>query len=419
MIELIKYELKKHFIKLPIVSILIIFGFINIYKINGVFQDKGLFSTKYLHEYKDEYWASFQDFGGEITDEKIKKLMEIYNKTLKKISDRTLNTGYDENSYTYNAYSDEIFFRWFFIDEMKYDYFYKSYANSIITNAYSNVEFYNSINNTYKVRENSEIINLFRGREVTHFNYTEKYLHYLQYDFSTLLILLLCIYAVSRVFIYEKEIEMDKLLITTQKGYQTVTAKITASFLFIIVVTILFGILDYISFSVFFDNFGSKNSPLYSLANFKNTRLNIGLFTFSMLSLLVKTFGILIMSTFFLLCSCIFSKILYCYLSCFIAMIGLILLQDTKTNFIMGLYGRMINPMSLIKNRELFYEVSFVNILNYPFYKDVVIMIIGLGWIILLISLIYVFSTKNVLVKDNWWRNKYATSNNRVKKNND
>jgi len=117
MIELIKFELKKHYIKRSFILVLILFMLLNIFKINTVFNEKGLFSENKFLEYKDVYKECYEEFGGEITKDKIIKLMQIYNEIQAKIADRTLSTGYDKYSYTYNAYSDEIFFRWLFIDE--------------------------------------------------------------------------------------------------------------------------------------------------------------------------------------------------------------------------------------------------------------------------------------------------------------
>lgn len=418
MSKLIRFEFKKHFTKGSVAVIFFVFVMINIFRINVIFQDRGLFSKKCLSEYEDEYWECFQMFGGRITNEKIEELMGIYNTVNTKIADRTHSTNYDESSYTYNAYSDEVFFRWFFVDEMKYDYFYKQYANNISRDAHNNLEFYNAANNTYKIRENNEILKVFWGREIGEFAYTEKYLYYLQYDFSALLTLLLCLYAISRVFVYEKETEMETLLITNRKGNQTVAAKIVASFLFVIMISLLFGVLDYIGFSIAFGSFGSNHSPLYSLTNYQNTRLETGLFTFSMLSLAVKIFGIITISMIFLLYSCTFSKVLYSYIASFVTMSALLLMHSAKINPIAGgVDTRILNPVSLIKNRELFDEVHFLNIFNYPIPEDIVAVAAGFGWIILAILLISIFTTKNTLVKKKWRRNKNAGNKNRIEKN--
>ena len=392
MINLIRFEFKKCFVRRSLVIIIIVFMIVNVYKINTIFKDKGLFSKNGILQYKDVYIELFEDFGGEITEEKIEKLMRIYNNIKEKIADRTYSTGYDEKSYTYNPYNDEIFIRWLFVDELEYDYFYKKYANNISKNAYDNMQLYENLNNKYKCRENYIIANLFYNREITNFNYTEKYLYYLQYDFSTLLIFLICIYAISRVFVLEKEVEMDFLLITTKMGKKTIKAKIIASFLFIIMLTLLFGLLDYISFSVCFKSFGSNDSPLYSLANFKNTRLNMGLLEFSIISLIIKTFGILIVCTCFLLYSCLFSKVIYSYIASFI------------TTYIL-----FQNPISLLVNRELYKETSFVNVLNFPIYKDAFALVVGFACMILLLLLIYSIAIKNKLLKRSRRRGKYAS----------
>lgn len=211
------------------------------------------------------------------------------------------------------------------------------------------------------------------------------------------------------MFVFEKESGMDLLLITTNKGRQTIKAKIIATFLFVIMVTSIFGILDYIMFSVFFGSFGSNSSPLYSLANYQNTRLNVNLLQYSVISFSVKLLGILVICTFFVLFSCIFSKALYSYLASFISVIVLIRLYDIKTNMIFSSFAKYINPVSLIMNRELYKETIFINIFCYPIYQDLVAIVVGICWIILSVILINLFARKNNLGKRTR-RSKNATS---------
>jgi hypothetical protein len=397
--KLIKYELRKHFLKSPVVFVILLFLIINMIKIYDVYKDQGFFSEKNLSDFKEVYWNCYQDFGGKITNEKIEKLMSIYNSAKDKIKDQTISRDYDEDSYTFNAYSDEIFFRWCFVNEMKYDYYYKSYADELVNNALNNMKFYRSVDNSYEYNKNSQIAVHFTNREITSFNYTEKYLYYLQYDFSIILILLICIYGLSNVFILEKETDMNQLLVTTVLGgKKTTLAKILSSIIFAFAVCVLFWIVDYISFSVFFESFDSNSSPLYGLKLFQNTLLNMELLQFSALSNFIKTLGVLLFCILILFVSSIFRKSLYSYIVSFV-IFGILIMSGDVVFLHGNIIQKILNPVFLLKNRELFKEAEYLNILDIPVPICNLSIIISLFYMLFLCIGIKVSTRKSVLEK--------------------
>ncbi len=388
MIKLMKYEIKKHFLKLPVALIILLFLIINCFKIIDTYREKSILSDDNLGAYKSVYWECYKEFGGKITNEKIEKLMSIYRPALEKIADRTLSTDYDKTSYTYNAYSDEIFFRWCFVDEMKYDYYYKNYAEKLVSEAKQNLEFYQSVGNQYKYRESYQIAEKFVGRKINAFRYTEKYLYYVQYDFSLLLILLICIYSLANMFIVEKEAEMANLLLTLKNGRKIVAAKVMTSFAFTAVVCALFWIEDFVVYSCAFRNFGGNSSPLYALEIFKNTALNVNLLQYSVISAWVKAFGMMIMCMIILLFSSMLRNTLYSYVSSFVTVVSLIYLHDLELGGSRLL--QIVNPINLLVNRGIFKCYKLYNIMGYPVSEFALSMLCG-G---LLLLLLYIGITK-------------------------
>lgn len=135
------------------------------------------------------------------------------------------------------------------MNPMKYDYDYKAYAESVVTSAKNNITFYEALGNRYDSRKNAAIAELFQGRSITSFAYTEMYNYYVQYDFSALLVLLICLYGLLNVFLSEKETEMDTLLLTTKAGgVKTAWAKLLASALFVCSVSFWFWLVDFSPF---------------------------------------------------------------------------------------------------------------------------------------------------------------------------
>lgn len=205
----------------------------------------------------------YEEFSGTITDEKIEKLMAIYRPLEKQTADLTASTTYrTSNTYLTNVYEDWNFFRFNYVNPMKYAYDYKAYAHGVVTAAKDNMGFYESIGNSYEYQKNAAIAKLFQGRSITSFSYTEMYKYYVQYDFSAFLALLICLYGLMSVFLSEKETEMDTLLLTTKAGgVKTVWAKLMASVLFVVGVCFWFWIVDFVSFSVLFGSWDAASSP--------------------------------------------------------------------------------------------------------------------------------------------------------------
>ncbi|MBJ6362490.1 hypothetical protein ACFOQM_14590 [Paenibacillus sp. GCM10012307] len=143
---------------------------------------------------------------------------------------------------------------------MRYAYDYKGYAHQVVAAAQRNVVFYESVGNDGEARKNKAIAERFQGRSISTFTYTEMYKYYVQYDFSALLVLFICIFGLMSVFVLEKETEMDTLLLTTTSGgFRTIGAKLIASFLFVSGISWWFWFADFIAFSVLFGSWDSAS----------------------------------------------------------------------------------------------------------------------------------------------------------------
>lgn len=119
--RLVYYELRKHFLT-PVMAWMFLFLLImDTLKIYSVYRESSLFSDSSLEEFKEAYGEFYPVYSGEITVEKINSLLEIYSPIYETVQSQTASTKEDENSYTYNVYSDELFFRKCFLEEMEYD----------------------------------------------------------------------------------------------------------------------------------------------------------------------------------------------------------------------------------------------------------------------------------------------------------
>lgn len=371
MVRLIRFEYRKHFVKPSILIALIVFSLISVVKIYGVYSENSLFargrSTEESVQIKQLYWDFYKDFSGEITLDKIDRLMKIYKPLENQTADGTASTGTDDSdTYTGNVYNDYYFFDRCFVNPMEHDYMYQNYANQVAAAARENMRFYQSVGNTYDCRKNAAIAERFTGRQIHNFDFTEMYQYYLHYDFSSFLALLLCVYGLVGVFVSEKESEMDTLLLTTKHGgSKTIAAKFLSSALFVVVVCTWFWLLDFFAFSAIFGSFEGVSAQLYAVKNFADTPLNLTLGQYALLSSAVKTAGMLVLGLGILLLSNLFKNALLPFVLSLAGAFGLIYWQGIFMGS--GHIGiKILNPFILMVNRELFRKTEFVNLFQFP-----------------------------------------------------
>ena len=368
MTRLIKYEFYKLYCRRSILIVLILFSVVNLFKINSEFH-----SYSYLSDGNDSrswnsvYWQLYENYRGEITAEKINHLLSIYQPLADATADMTASTAKDNpDMMTGNIYSDLNILEKYYVKPMKYFYHYRAYALEVAERAKENAAVYKERGQTYEVRKNSVIYNLYSGRNIKAFAYEEMYNYYLNYDFSGILILLLCLYGVVGTFVCEKETQMDMLLLTNPNGGKKTTfAKIAAASLFVNGVAVWFSVVDYIGFAYFFGTAEGGNLPLYAVSNFSTAAVNCSLWQYAIWSAVVRAVGVWTMSMVFLLFSLFCRNALVpfvanlCGALCFI-------ITGASQSYLSNIRLKIINPYSLLANRVLFSRTEFIDFAGYP-----------------------------------------------------
>lgn len=401
--RLIRFEYRKHFVKPSIFIALLVFSLISVGKIHAVYAENSLFargrSPEESIQIKQLYWGYYKDFSGEITLDKIRRLMEIYRPLKDQIADRTASTRTDNpDTDTGNLYNDFSFFDRCFVQPMEHDYLYQSYANQIVTAARENMRFYQSVGNTFDYRKNAVIAERFKGRQVQNFDFTEMYQYYLHYDFSSFLAFLLCVYGLVGVFVSEKESEMDILLLTTPNGgRKTIAAKLLSSALFVAGICTWFWLLDFFAFSAMFGSFKGASAPLYAVKNFADTPLNLTLGQYALLSGAVKTAGMLVLGLGILLLSNLFRNALLPYAFSLAGAFSLIYWQGIFLGS--GHVGIKIqNPFILMVNQELFRKTEFADLFQFPVPSYLIALAVAALWGAGLIVILLITIQKNIVV---------------------
>jgi len=393
---LIRYECRKYFSRRSVILIVLLFTIVNIVKIVSVHEERSLLADPLWHEL---YWDLYESYGGPIKDDKIRELMNIYWPLQRKTADLTASTTTDNpDTWTGNVYQDFHFLRWNYVNPLRYAYDYRSYAHSVVTAALENMDFYETIGNRYEFAKNSIIAERFQNRAITSFTYTEMFSEYTRYHFSAFLVLLICLYALMAVWITEKETEMDVLLLTaTAGGSKTFWAKIIASVVFMCMLCFWFWTVDFATFAIVYDgSLEAALAPMYAIENYIHAALNINLLSYSLLSACVKTAGIIVIGLGFLLASCSFRSALVPYVICLIALFSLIYWDEA----LMGsgrVWAKVVNPLILVTNQELFGRMEFVPLFGFPLPSYIAASAAGFIWMILFLGGMWLLIRKNVL----------------------
>ena len=298
MIRLIRYEFIKQFCKRSILALFVVFSLANLFKIYGEYK-----SYSYLTDGNGErswhtlHWQLYEEYQGEITPEKVERLLAVYQPLVEATSDMTASTATDDpNTMTGNLYSDRNLLDKYFVQPMQYSYEYSGRSEQVANRARQSAALYGERGAVYQQRESGAIYNLYAGRTIPAFSYREMCNYYLNYDFSIILTLLLCLYGIIGTFVSERETQMDMLLLVSPNGgRKTALAKILAATLFLLLTSLWFSLLDLIGFAASFQTLEGLALPVFAIPNFAEVSVNFSIFQYVLLSAALKCAGAWVM----------------------------------------------------------------------------------------------------------------------------
>lgn len=364
-LSILAYEWKKNFARTSILCAVFLLSMINLGNIYHGYSSNSYFADN--NGWKNAYWELYNRFSGNITSEKLEDLKELYVPLMQKAADMTFNTAIDSHSITgINGYSDYLMLDSYYVADMQMFCGYASDAEEIAMKAKENTELYHALGNAYQARVNVKIYDLFHNRRITSFAYTEGYKRMTEYTFSSWLVLLICLFAVSGIFSGEKEVQMDKLLRSTQKGYYaTVYAKIVVVMLFATVVSAWFSFTDYCGFASVYGFKGAGSLPVYVLADFKYSFLDTTLLQYFLLASAGRILGIIFFALLCTLLSMMFrTSLLPFLLGCVLS--GTACLLAAMTQNACCIYWKVCNPAFWLYSKALYGGTEYVNVLGEP-----------------------------------------------------
>lgn len=333
---------------------------LNHYKLQEEYDKK----ISYFADIQDTYEYFYEKWNGTVTADKVAELMTIYGPL--KTKDEAMSLDYTPGSGTYTSSeaNDWLFFFTQFANEMEYDYLYVNEAIGIVQRAQELAEIYAELGNTYDARKNAATARCYTGRSIGKFADTRYVEVWLTHDYSTVMMLLLCLFGLCTVFVTERETEMYMLQRTARFGSgATVAAKLTASALYMTVVCLLFCGQDFLTLQLRSGHWQALDSPVYAIKYLEATMLNMTIGGYMLWSFAMKLVGIFTCGAIILLMSCLCRRVLTTFVASFGVLMGLIVLQE---NCRTRVWLKWFNPLELILNREIVTKTCYVNVLGYP-----------------------------------------------------
>lgn len=358
-LRLVDFEMRKAFLNPWVLIFLVLLLLANGWKIRSTYEAK----VSHWNPYRQVCSTYFDRYSGPITPEKVSNLMGEYGPLQEKEETGTLSFIHNPNALTDSEFMDALFFRELFYTQMQYNYLYQNSAYRIASQAESLAEMYDSNGNTFEAEKNRIIAQDFTGRRIPQFYDTRWCEVLLNYDYSALMVLLMCLFGLCGIFVTERETEMDMLLRTTLRGGSATTAaKQIAALLYTGVMCLLFFGEDFAVLRLLGGQGEILSCPVYTLRQLGTTPLSGTVGQFFLCNVAAKSLGTLCFAEVILLVSSMAGNILGAFTASLGLLLGASALQSTSG---MTAAWKWFNPMELIMVRELLCEDRFVNLLGH------------------------------------------------------
>lgn len=337
--KMIYYEMKKSWFKMPVLFLLIFFCFLSMYKICSMYNISGRFRENGDVKTREAYFELYDILSGEITEEKTRYINEIYKELDRNVNSGNYSTEYTEDSLTGYTFADYMLVGFDIIPELEYAVTYPNISDKICNDAYENIFFFNERKNYSEAKRNSLIYKLYQNREIKSYNLTEWVEYYFKYDFSSLLIIIMIIVGLGSSFSIETESGMNLLIKTSGAVYKTANAKLISACTYILLITIIFSLFDFLVVKYLCGADGFSN-PLYSAYLFRYTPYNFSLLKAAVVCAAIKFLGFIVIGEIVVLISALIKKTIPALCADFMIIVLFMLCADKNS--------LMINPINML-----------------------------------------------------------------------
>ena len=371
-----------------------LFFFVNLYQILHTYE----FYKQTSEEYQAGYEKLYSELKGSITKEKVQFIINKFNET--KVEQGTeLEYAGEKNKEGYTGY---VLGDWAlmsdFYDRMKYAYEYEQWSDQIVKKIEKNIDFFQGIGLNNQVQKNEMLKKHFADRKLQNLFVMDHWIYYIEYDFSSLLVILLIAFGTVSLVLEERQTEMEQLIDTTCIGRKrTKLAKLLAAFFNTCLLTVFFRGMDLILFAHLF-GYEGWSQPIYSLEVWKMELYKMTMWQYVGMDVLLKLLGMMIFCAVCLVVVRYGKNVFVIYICIVAILIGF---------FACHIQGwDAITPFSLITNRNLIQNLSIISIFHKS-YSALEWASIGNISVLLLFSILFCSNLNIKQVMNNFKRNRY------------
>lgn len=273
--KIVYYEMRKSFLKISALILLIIFTMLNILRIYDASRTQYTFTSGQFHE---PYFRLYNTVCGKLNEEKLSPFRARAKELLDKVASHSYSTEYNPEEYEYTGYcfGDFNLYNTFIGKEITYCATYPNISNQIAEKAYDNYQIYKTVGNNFEAEKSAMIFNAYQIRSIPEYRATYWTNLFFNYDFSSLLCIIMLIFSLSSSFTNEKTSGMNALITAYGKNRSTTWSKLIASAIYCVFLTVYFTICD-LSATHLLLGVDGLDMPLYSAEMFQFTPYNFNL----------------------------------------------------------------------------------------------------------------------------------------------
>lgn len=351
--KIIYYEMRKSWLKISVMLVLLLLTALDFYKI---------YSECKTHTFrtgagKNYYYELYSELCGELDDRKLDDFIKKADNLAEIVGGGVYNLERDESLIAGNIFAEYMLFDIVVRPEIVYCVDYATQTNSIAAAAVENYRFYDTIGKTYEARKNAMIYNLYFDRSITEYRSTFWASEFFEYDYSSLLVIILIILGLSSGFTVEKSSKMNSLIGAYGGNAKTASAKTISAAVYSLVLTVYFTVFDLVAFNVIAGVDGIT-MPVYSVQTLSETPFEFSIFTAILLCAAAKFLGAFAFSLLILFISKISSNTVISAALSFGATVVLIALTGVK-RFI-------FNPITALSPVDFIRDFDVVDVFGYP-----------------------------------------------------
>lgn len=353
--KIIYYEMRKSWLKLSTLIVLVICTALNIYRIGSTSQT--FFFT--YGEFQEPYFRLHDTVRGELDESKLAPFRIKKNELDNLIRNKMYTTEYAPEKYPYTGYAfgDYALYNAAIAPEITYCATYSNISNQIAAKAAEGYNIYREIGNGYEMKKNALIYDAYQNRSIPEYRATNWVGQYFTYDFSSLLCVVMLILGLASCFTNEKTSGMNSLITAYGKSTRSLFAKMISAAVYCMGLTIFFTILD-LAFTDHFLVIRGLDMPIYSAEIFRNSP-----FAFSFLSAILicaglRFLGLLVIALLILLISKISPNTVISTGASFAAVLALIFMSLICDN--------ALNPIGLLTPKTYIREFAVTNLFGIP-----------------------------------------------------